>query len=86
MPDWNLQAAIVTLVGYEMAVFGTVISGGDSNVEGLLIVAFLLFTPGALLTILIKLGDVSCGIIVAILTAVMLFVAGNIAFLQRQLL
>ena len=79
MPDWNMQATIMILVGYQMSVFGTVISGGngDGSVEALIVIAFLLFTPAAVLVAMIKLGDLVNNLIVAILVAVMLFVSGK---------
>ena len=79
MADWNLQATIMILVGYPICVFGTVVTGGGNTTEALIIIGFFLFTVAALLTALIKLGEVESNLIIKICCIVMLFIAGTVA-------
>jgi hypothetical protein len=75
--EWELQAMIAGLVGYQMAIFGTVISSGSTNNQPLIIIAFLCYTPAAFLIAAVKFADIGKHVVISILEIVLLFVAGK---------
>jgi uncharacterized membrane protein YqaE (UPF0057 family) len=77
MANWHAHALIAVLVGYQISVFGTVTSSGFIHNQPLLIIAFLLFTPAAVLLALLKFGEIKADFLVNICTIILLAISGE---------
>jgi hypothetical protein len=77
MAAWESHAVIAILVGYQIAVFGTVTSSGFIHNQPLIIIAFLLYTLAALIAALIKFGDAGSNFVNNISSIILLCISGK---------
>jgi hypothetical protein len=77
MVAWQSHAVIAILVGYQIAVFGTVTSSGFIHNQPLIIIAFLLYTLAALIAALIKFGEGGSNSVYNISSIILLCISGK---------
>ena len=78
MADYLTIAVIHILVGFEVTTLGFLNTlTQDETVEALMIIGFLCFLVAAILTVLMKVGDLAGNMIAMIVTLVLCLVAGK---------